>query len=220
MDEYGRVLNPSEWVSNKEARKILDVSPSTLRNYSLSNKIVTVKTNTGRKRYNRESLHAFMGIECNEMSKVKKSICYARVSSNKQKDDLERQVQFFNHKYPGYEVVFDIGSGINWKRKGLQAILEQSMQGLIEEVVVAHRDRLCRFGFELVEFILKKSGVKLVVHNKQNAKSESDELAEDIMSIVNVFSCKQMGKRRYNKENQRNKKDKVEVNTETEEDNS
>ena len=94
------------------------------------------------------------------------------------------------------------------------------MQGLIEEVVVAHRDRLCRFGFELIEFILKKSGVKLVVHNKQNAKSESDELAEDIMSIVHVFSCKQMGKRRYNKENQWNKKDKVEVNTETEEDNS
>ena len=122
MDENGRALDPSQWVSNKEARKILDVSPSTLRNYTLSNKIVTVKTNTGRNRYNRESLYAFMGIECNEVQKVEKSICYARVSSSKQKDDLERQIEFFRHKYPNHEVVFDIGSGINWKRKGLQTI--------------------------------------------------------------------------------------------------
>ena len=135
MDENGRALDPSQWVSNKEARKILDVSPSTLRNYTLSNKIVTVKTNTGRNRYNRESLYAFMGIECNEVQKVEKSICYARVSSSKQKDDLERQIEFFRHKYPNHEVVFDIGSGINWKRKGLQTILEQSMQGNVKEVV-------------------------------------------------------------------------------------
>ena len=209
MDENGRALDPSQWVSNKEARKILDVSPSTLRNYTLSNKIVTVKTNTGRNRYNRESLYAFMGIECNEVQKVEKSICYARVSSSKQKDDLERQIEFFRHKYPNHEVVFDIGSGINWKRKGLQTILEQSMQGNVKEVVVAHRDRLSRFGFELIEFVLNKSGVKLVVHNNKNDKSESEELADDIMSIVHVYSCRQMGKRRYVKKNQRNKEDKA-----------
>ena len=209
MDENGRALDPSQWVSNKEARKILDVSPSTLRNYTLSNKIVTVKTNTGRNRYNRESLYAFMGIECNEVQKVEKSICYTRVSSSKQKDDLERQIEFFRHKYPNHEVVFDIGSGINWKRKGLQTILEQSMQGNVKEVVVAHRDRLGRFGFELIEFVLNKSGVKLVVHNNKNDKSESEELADDIMSIVHVYSCRQMGKRRYVKKNQRNKEDKA-----------
>lgn len=209
MDENGRALDPSQWISNKEARKILDVSPSTLRNYTLSNKIVTVKTNTGRNRYNRESLYAFMGIECNEMQKVEKSICYARVSSSKQKDDLGRQIEFFRHKYPNHEVVFYIGSGINWKRKGLQTILEQSMQGNVKEVVVAHRDRLSRFGFELIEFVLNKSGVKLVVHNNKNDKSESEELADDIMSIVHVYSCRQMGKRRYVKKNQRNKEDKA-----------
>ena len=112
-------------------------------------------------------------------------------------------------------MVSDIGSGINWKRKGLQTILERSMRGDIKEVVVAHRDRLCRFGYELIEFILDKSGVKLVVHNEENAKSESQELAEDIMSIVHVYSCRQMGKRRYQK-NIRNEKDKTVSNTTTE----
>ena len=215
MDEQGTKLNPSKWISNREARKILDISPATLRNYTLSNKIIAVRTNTGRFRYNRKSLYDFMGIPSSEMPKTKNSICYARVSSNKQKDDLERQIKFFKDKYPLYEVVSDIGSGINWKRKGLQTILERSMRGDIKEVVVAHRDRLCRFGYELIEFILDKSGVKLVVHNEENAKSESQELAEDIMSIVHVYSCRQMGKRRYQK-NIRNEKDKTVSNTTTE----
>ena len=201
MDERGTKLNPSEWISNKEARKILDVSPATLRNYTLSNKIVTIRTNTGRYRYNRKSLYDFIGIPSSEMPKIKNSICYARVSSNKQKDDLERQIKFFRDKYPLHEVVSDIGSGINWKRKGLQTILERSLQGDITEVVVAHRDRLCRFGYELIKFILDKSGVKLVVHNEEDAKSESQELADDIMSIVHVYSCRQMG----NKNSKRNK---------------
>ena len=222
MNGKGKYSNSSPWVSNKEAREILDISPSTLRAYTLSNKIVTVRTDTGRYKYNRKSLYEFMGINIDEMPKKKKSVCYARVSSLKQKDDLERQKEFFRTKYPGYEVVCDIGSGINWKRKGLQTILEQSMQGIVEEVVetpkvfnyfffqkkvVAHRDRLCRFGFELVEFILTKCGVKLMVLGEENGKSESEELAEDIMSIIHVYSCKQMGKRRYR--NNRNQTDKV-----------
>ena len=112
-----------------------NLDTSTLRIYTLSNKIVTDKTDTGRNKYNRKSLYAFMGIECDEMQEVKKSICYARVSSSKQKDDLGRQIEFFQHTYPNHEVVFDIGSGINWKRKGLQTILEQSMRGNVKEVV-------------------------------------------------------------------------------------
>ena len=112
-------------------------------------------------------------------------------------------------------MVFDIGSGINWKRDGLQTILEQSMRGNVKEVVVAHRDRLSRFGFELIEFVLNKSGVKLMVHNNENAKSESEELADDIMSIINVYSCRQMGKRRYIKKDKRNEKDKAKPNTQS-----
>lgn len=199
--------DPSEWVSNKEAREILDVSAGTLRNYLKSNKIITMPTSTGRYRYNRTSLYELMGFRSDKVSLQKKKICYARVSSKKQRDDLERQIQFFKSKYPGHEVVSDVGSGINWKRKGLQTILEQSMQGIVSEVVVAHRDRLCRFGFELIEFILRKNNVSLMVLGNENERSESQELGEDIMSIIHVYSCKKMGKRRY-KYNTKKSKDK------------
>jgi predicted site-specific integrase-resolvase len=94
-------------------------------------------------------------------------------------------------------VVEDTGSGINWKRKGLKTILGQSMSGDIEEVVVAHRDRLCRFGFELIEWILESNGVKLTVLDRENSKSPDEELTDDILSIIHVYSCRKMGQRRY-----------------------
>ena len=117
-------------------------------------------------------------------------------------DDLKRQEDFFRQKYPSHVLVTDIGSGINWKRKGLKTILEQSMQGNISEIVVAHRDRLCRFAFDLLEHIFSINGVKLLVLNEKNGESTSKDLADDIMSIVHIYSCREMGRRRYkSKEN-------------------
>ena len=102
----------------------------------------------------------------------KKKIAYCRVSSQKQHDDLERQKDFFRHKYPDHFIITDIASGINWKRKGLQTILEQSMQGDISEIVVTHKDRLCRFGFELLEWIFQKYKVKVIILDiNQNQKN-------------------------------------------------
>ena len=101
-------------------------------------------------------------------------------------DELERQKRFFQLKYPSYELVADIGSGLNWKRKGLQTLLERAMCRDIEEIVVAHKDRLCRFAYELV---------KLVVLNKSDQESSSQELVEDIMSIIHVYSCTEIGKK-------------------------
>jgi predicted site-specific integrase-resolvase len=133
----------------------------------------------------------------------KKKICYCRVSSSKQMDDLERQENYFRSIYPGHQLVTDIGSGINWKRKGLQAILEQAMSGIISEIVVAHRDRLCRFAFELLESIFSRCQVKLVVLDAQEHQSSDSDLADDILSIIHIYSCRSMGKRRH-----QNKKDK------------
>ena len=117
-------------------------------------------------------------------------------------DDLERQKDFFRQQYPTYELVTDIGSGINWKRKGLNSILDASMLGYIEEVVVAHRDRLSRFAFELIEHILVTNKVKLVVLDSSTEESQDNELADDILSIIHVYSCRNMDRRRYkNKKN-------------------
>jgi predicted site-specific integrase-resolvase len=100
-------------------------------------------------------------------------------------------------------LVADVGSGINWKRKGLTYLLEQSMQGNISEIVVAHKDRLCRFAFELLSFIFKQNNTQLIVLNQETSESNSRELADDILSIIHVYSCRAMGKRRYsNKKNQ------------------
>jgi len=79
------------------------------------------------------------------------TVCYCLLSSNKQRDDLARQVAYLHGLFPDAEVIKDIGSGLNYKRKGLRAVLERIMRGDKLTIVVAHRDRLTRFGFELIE---------------------------------------------------------------------
>jgi predicted site-specific integrase-resolvase len=118
------------------------------------------------------------------------------VSSHKQKDELERQKEFMRKHYPNYEIISDIGSGINFKRKQFLWLLEQTSIGNVKEVVVAHRDRLSRFGFELIEWFFSKHNVKLVVLDKCES-SPQQELVTDLLSIITVFSCRIHGLRKY-----------------------
>jgi putative resolvase len=188
------------FITPKEARELLHISDKTLRIWAEEGKIGSIRTPSNIRRYNSKDIKRILngGITPPE----KQKICYCRVSSPKQMDDLKRQEDFFRQKYPSYNVVTDIGSGINWKRKGLKTILEQSMQGNISEIVVAHRDRLCRFAFDLLEYIFSANGVKLLVLNETKGESSSKDLADDIMSIVHIYSCREMGRRRYkSKEN-------------------
>jgi predicted site-specific integrase-resolvase len=125
---------------------------------------------------------------------------YCRVSSHKQKDDLERQISTLQAKFPNYKVFKDVASGLAFKkRKGLQRLLDQVQSGTIKEVVVAHRDRLARFSIEVIEWILRQAGATLVVlHDRVDPNpSPEQELAEDLMAVVTVFSCRFNGKRRY-----------------------
>jgi predicted site-specific integrase-resolvase len=183
------------YISTKKARKILGVTTNTFVNWSKTGKINTIKAPSGVRLYDYNDIQTIVGND--NVIKQKKKIAYCRVSSKKQMDDLGRQENFFRENYPDYELVTDTGSGINWKRKGLKTILEQSMLGNIQEVMVAHRDRLCRFGFELLEWILEKNQTKLVVLDRDTQQSTSQELTDDILSIIHVYSCREMGKRRY-----------------------
>lgn len=186
-------------ISTKEARKILGVTSQTLRNWSDQGKIGSIISPSGVHLYSKQDVYGIANIPF--VACEKRKIAYCRVSSQKQKDDLKRQTDFFREKYPDYEVVTDVASGLNWKRKGFQAILESAMSGDISELVVAHKDRLCRFSFELVKFILEHNKVKLTVLDADEHKSRSEELADDIISIIHVYSCREMGQRRYkNKE--------------------
>ena len=190
------------YISPKEATKLCGVTNRTLFNWFKQNKVSCVRAKSGVKRYNKQDLLNIIGLN-NVVTKpgpepnIKKKYCYCRVSSRNQVDDLNRQIEFFKCMYPEYTIIKDCGSGINWKRKGFKTILEQAMLGNVEEVVVAHRDRLCRFAFELVEFILTKNNVKLVVLSQTKNESGTNELADNILSIVQIYACRRNGKRRY-----------------------
>ena len=189
--------NIKHYISTKKVKSMLDVSYTTLHRWAQSNKVRFVKTPLGQKRYHIDDIQRIVNFT--PITPEKKKICYCRVSSSKQMDDLNRQQDFFRQKFPNHELVTDVGSGINWKRKGLRTLLERAMLGDISEVVVAHRDRLCRFAYELLEFIFQKHQVKLVVLNEDSQQSSNTELADDILSIITVYSCRAMGKRRYHR---------------------
>ena len=140
-------------------------------------------------------------------------IFYCRVSSKKQTEDLKRQVDLAIKEYPDHEIIQDIGSGLNWKRKGLRRILERSSRGNLQEVVVFHKDRLCRFGFEIIEYTLSLNKTRLLVHEQGELKTRSEELSEDLMAITHIFSCSYYGSRRYKSE-----ESKIHTDEESEED--
>lgn len=183
----------------REARKLLGVSTQTLHNWDKAGKIRTTRLPTGARLYHKEDVYNILGVDTAPPPKQK--IIYCRVSSRKQEDDLNRQTGLLQQQYPNHVLVTDIGSGINWKRKGLQTILELAMSGKLEEIVVAHRDRLCRFAFELIEFILSQTKTKIIVLNSDDGKSSEQELADDVLSIIHVYSCRTLGKRRYRNKN-------------------
>ena len=128
----------------------------------------------------------------------RKVIGYCRVSSNKQKDDLERQVENMKLQLTAqgkpFEIISDIGSGINYKKKGLKELLKLITQNKVDKVVVLYKDRLLRFGFELVEYMASLYNCEIeIIDNTE--KSEQQELVEDLVQIITVFSCKLQGKR-------------------------
>jgi predicted site-specific integrase-resolvase len=102
--------------------------------------------------------------------------------------------------YPSYEVITDIGSGLNFKREGLNKLLEVAVEGELEELVIAYKDRLARFGYELIENLIKRySNGKITVVNEDEEKTPEEELVEDVLAIMNVFVAKNNGLRKYKK---------------------
>jgi predicted site-specific integrase-resolvase len=176
-----------KYVKGKEACQILGICSNTLRKLADEGKIETIRI-SGQRRYN---LSAYLG------KQQKQSIvCYCRVSSPKQRDDLERQVEYMRQNYPQAEIIKDIGSGLNYKRRGLRAILERAMRGKQLMVVVACKDRLCRFGFDIISWIIEQNAGKVVVLN-QISFSPERELVTDLLAIIHVFSCRLHGLRSY-----------------------
>ena len=186
-----------KYYSSKTVTEILGVTAQTLRNWDKNGKLkpAYVKSN-GYRYYSEDSILAFTN---QKKHKIQRVVGYARVSSKKQSDDLERQVDnlktFLDTKYQNYEIITDIGSGINYTKPGLRKLIEKINKREIDIIVVLYKDRLLRFGFELVEYFAKINNVEIEVLDKKD-KAEDQELVEDLVQIITVFSCKIQGKRK------------------------
>ena len=190
------------YVNPKEAKEILSVSDQTLRRWEKSGKIKSERTEGGHRRY--IIPEHFKQIQ--QEGRRYNQIIYARVSSTKQSEDLKRQVAFLKEMYPNAEVITDIGSSLNYKRHGLNDLLDRVIKQGVNEVVVYSKDRLCRFGYDMLENIFKIFSTKIICVNAEEYDREpQQQLAEDLLSIITVFSARYHGARKYNKQKDTNK---------------
>lgn len=181
------------YVTAKTVRSHYEISHSGLRKWALEGKVSYKQLPGGNRLYSIDDIHRIFG---GKRQETKEKVIYARVSSSHQKEDLDRQIEDLKQAYPNHRIIYDVASGLNFSRKGLQALLDGVFDRTIQEVVVAYRDRLCRFGFELFESVFKRFEVRLVVHNKSTDHSTSNpELAEDLLAVVNFFVARNNGKR-------------------------
>jgi putative resolvase len=181
----------AKYVPLRVAVERLGMHPNTLRRYAEGGKIDYIKNEAGQRLFDVDGYIGKAGTAI--------IICYARVSSRHQSNDLPRQRDQLLSSYPGAEVVTDIGSGLNFKRKGLLTILERLMQGDKLTLVVAHKDRLARFGFDLIKWMVERNGGTVVVLNAIE-HSPQQELVSDLLAIITVFGARVNGLRRYGKE--------------------
>ena len=187
-----------KYYSSKDVTKILGVTAQTLRNWDKEGKLKPSYTKSNGYRYYSEDVI----LSYTQERKTKKDVnvvLYARVASKEQQDDLERQIsnlkEYAKDKYEKYDVISDIGSGINYEKPGLKRLIEMINKKQVDIIVVLYKDRLLRFGFELVEYFAKLNNVKIEVIDKID-KNQDQELVEDLVQIITVFSCKLQGKRK------------------------
>ena len=196
--------NQNKYLGKKQALEILGLSGMTLLKLEKENKIEIIKTLGGHRKYNvqkyiddnkKESEPIKENIKENN---EKKNICYVRVSTIGQKNDLEHQKEYMIKKYNKYEIIEDIGSGINFNRKGFRKIIKLAIEGKINKLVVAYKDRLTRFGFEFIEDLIKEySNGEIIIENEKIEKEPKEELVEDVLQILNVYTAKMNGLRKY-----------------------
>jgi len=170
----------------KEVCQRLGISYATLREYVKKGYIKPVVLETGKWRFREEDVEKLMGIV-----RKRKVVLYARVSSRK--DELANQVKYLEEQVKEYDqVITDVGSGLNVKRRGFLKLLRMILNNEVSKVIIAYPDRLVRFGFEIVEEVCRAHNCEIVVLNKED-KTPEQELIEGLTSILVSFSEKLQG---------------------------
>ena len=181
-----------------EAAEALGVSAQTLRRWEREGRLLPdERTAGGRRRYDLARLkpEKFRS----QAEAVRKTVAYARVSSHDQKDDLERQKQVLElycaRQGWTFEVIADLGSGMNYHKKSLKKLLEAIIEGQVGRLVITHKDRLLRYGAELVFAICEAKNVEVVILNQGEDTTFEEDLAKDVLEIITVFSARLYGSR-------------------------
>ena len=192
------------FVKATEAEGIIGVERRTLFRWAKAGRLSYVRRNErGHWMFEYDSIRKLVNcetVEHIEPSRVQKhedtriEAIYARVSTRKQIEHLETQIQDLQAKFPSAIVFRDCASGLNFRRKGLLSLLQQVLAGNVRVVHVAYRDRLCRFAYDLIERVFKHCGTTITVEAHDSSSPES-ELADDVLSIITVFSARLYGKR-------------------------
>ena len=179
-----------------QAAKLLGVSASTLRRWETEKRLVPERTEGGQRRYR---LSQFKMPNKTRRVSDRKTIAYARVSSRDQKSDLTRQQKVLEMYCAtqgwSYELISDLGSGMNYYKKGLKQLLNLLLEGKIGRLVLTHKDRLLRFGAELIFAICEAREVEIIIINQGSEPKFEEELAKDVLEIITVFSARLYGSR-------------------------
>ena len=186
----------------KDVAKILNVTVRTLQSWDRQGLLPALRTPAGRRWYSEEQINKFLN-KGNGQNGEKINIAYSRVSSRQQKNELENQENFIKNHVNGNGMIIgkyfsDIGSGLNYKRENFLKMIELVMERKVDKIFVTYKDRVARFGFDFVEWICQRFGTEIIVLNDKKTSPEN-ELVNDLISIIHVFSCRIYGLRKYKK---------------------
>lgn len=201
-------INMNKHLTNykpKDFAELLGVSVKTLQRWDREDILKAKRTPTDRRYYTYDQYLEFKGIS--NITTDRKIVIYTRVSTNGQKDDLKNQVEFLLNFTSSKgmivdETIEDVGSGLNYNRKKWNKLIEECMENKIDTIIITHKDRFIRFGYDWFERFLGKFNVKIIVVNNE-LLSPQEELVQDIISILHIFSCRIYGLRKYKKKIER-----------------
>ena len=183
----------------KDFAELIGVSVKTLQRWDNDGILVAKRNPKNRRYYTQEQLMEYLNIS----KTTDKIVIYSRVSKSNQKQDLENQIdflkQFANAKGMIVSDVYtDIGSGLNYNRKMWNKLIKECMEGRVKTIIISNKDRFIRFGFDWYESLLKDYGTNIIIVNNESM-SPQEEMIQDLISIIHVFSCKVYGLRKYKK---------------------
>ena len=189
-----------EMYKPNEFAKLIGVSVKTLQRWDNSEKLVAFRNPSNRRYYTHNQYLEYLGKTSTDKD-ARKTVIYTRVSGSGQKDDLRNQVGFLRQFANARgiivdEILEDIGSGLNYNRKKWNRLLEDCMAGKVKSIIVAHTDRFVRFGYDWFERFLKLNGVEIIIVNNESLSPE-EEMVQDLINIIHVFSCRIYGLRKY-----------------------